>query len=504
MITLRAMMPDVRKIVTPDIKRPGESTLLLIDLGLGKNRMGGSILAQCYNQLGDDCPDIEPDLLKRAFNAIQQLVYQNMILAYHDRSDGGVIVTLLEMAFAGNCGLWLNFKSQNLMRTLFSEESGAVIEVAIKKAREVSEMLKWFGVPVEPIGMSGNNGKVQISFHDHSTTDSKTVFSQSMVSLRQVWRETSYQLKRLQINPDCALAEKKNTRVRSGISYVLPAGFDGKARFTIRRTKNQPKVAILREIGTNSEAEMVASFMMAGFKTVDVAMKDLEKGTVKNLNQFSVMAVCGGFSNGDVLGSARGWAAKILHNEKLFRIFWEFMKRNDTLSYWVCNGAQLAGQLGWLPYLPEDGRPVKGHPVFTYNTSRKFEARWVTGAIEPSPSIMLRGLEGSELGIHVAHGEGRFFCKDSTLLKRIVKEKLAPVRFVNDNGNITEKYPFNPNGSPMGITGLTTPCGRHTMMMPHAERSVQMRQWQYVPEHLKHMENTPWLRAFENMRNWYR
>ena len=323
-----------------------------------------------------------------------------------------------------------------------------------------------------------------------------------MSELREIWRETSYQLKKRQMNPDCAHAEKRNVKVRKGISYVLPQDWDGKARYSLRHTNKQPKVAILREIGTNSDEEMKAAFMMVGFRAVNVPMKDLESGAVKDLSKFSALAVCGGFSNGDVLGSARGWAAKILYNQNIFRIFWEFMKRQDTLSYWVCNGAQLALQLGWLPYLPEDGKPQEGHPIFTYNTSHKFEARWTLAKIGLSPAIMTRGLEGCVLGVHTAHGEGKFHCSDKKLLRKIIKENLSPIRFADDSGEITEKYPFNPNGSPMGITSLCSPDGRHLATMPHLERSFQMRQWQYVPENLKSLENSPWLRAFENMHNW--
>jgi len=498
MITMKAMMPNVRNFVTPDFKQPGESDLLLIDLGLDKNRIGGSILAQCYNQWGDDCPDIESDLLKRTFDVIQSLVLRGLILSYHDRSDGGLIVTLLEMAFAGNCGFEAKMRSRDILRVLFSEEAGAVLEVDPALTHEVSALLKMSEVPAAKIGATVQEKTVGIS------TYGKSVFSGDMVSLRQTWRETSYQLRRLQMNPDCALEEKKNTRARKGISYVFPEGWDGKARFKPKLKMRQPKVAILREIGTNSDQEMVAAFKMAGFCPVDLAMRDLENGAVKNLNQFSVLAACGGFSDGDVLGSARGWASKILYNEKLLRIFLEFMKRDDALSYWVCNGAQLAGQLGWIPYMPENGRPAKVHPLFTYNTSKKFEARWSTVEIGPSPSIMLRGLEGSRLGVHVAHGEGRLYCSDSKLLGKIVDDQLAPVRFVDDSGQATEQYPFNPNGSPMGITSLCSPNGQHLATMPHLERSGHIRQWQYVPEALKHLENSPWLRAFENMRSWYK
>jgi len=498
-ITMQAMMPNVRKFVTPDIKQPGQSDLLLIDLGLGKNRMGGSILAQCYRQWGNDCPDIEPSLLREAFNAVQELVRRDLILSYHDRSDGGLIVTLLEMIFAGNCGFEIGIDCIDEMETLFCEEAGAVVEVASNKTRQVMQMLEDLRVPVSFIGRTTREKRADIF-----TSDGCAALIADMTDLRQVWRETSYQLRKLQINPACALEEKRSTKDRRGISYVFPKDWNGKSQFAIGRTQNQPKVAILREVGTNSEQEMVASFKLAGFRTVDVSMADLENGTVKNLNWASVLAVCGGFSNGDVLGSARIWAAKIRHNQKLFRAFWEFMMRQDTLSYWVCNGAQLAGQLGWIPYLPKDGKPEGNRPIFTHNTSRKFESRWSLLEIEHSASIMLRGLEGSRLGAHVAHGEGRAFSINLEMLSKALRDRLVPARFVNDEGMVATEYPYNPNGSELGIASLCTPDGRHLAIMPHLERSTQMRQWQYIPEDLKKLENSPWLRAFINLRDWCR
>jgi len=499
-VTMQAMMPNARKIVTPDIKPLENSELWLIDLAPGKYRMGGSILGQCYNQWGNDCPDIEAGLLRRAFEAIQQLVRRDLIAAYHDRSDGGVIATLLEMAFSGNCGLSISLWAQDILRALFCEEAGAVIQVDCRKRREVSRIINDFGVPYYSIGYPTQKKIVRVF------SGGKTVFAESMLTLRQTWRETSYQHRKLQINPACALEEKKNTRNRKGISYVFPSDWTGKAQYNLRRTRNQPKVAILREIGTNSDEEMKAAFMLSGFQTFDVSMKDLENGTVKNLNKFSVLAGCGGFSNGDVLGSARIWSAKIRHNPLLFPIFWEFMKlREDTLSYWTCNGGQFVLEGDLLnPDLPKDGMRRNGHPVFTYNVSRKFEARWSLVGVGPSPAIMTRGLEGCRLGVHVAHGEGFFHCRNEKIVSRIIQENLSPIRFVDDSGNVTEKYPFNSNGSPMGITSLCTPNGRHFALMPHLERSVQMRQWQYVPEYMKRLENSPWLRAFENMRNWYK
>lgn len=503
MVTMKAMMPDVRKFVTPDIKRPGRSDLLLIDLGLGKNRMGGSILGQCYNQWGNDCPDIEPELLKRTFDAIQELVARDMILSYHDRSDGGLIVTLLEMAFAGNCGFFAAPRGHDLWEALFSEEAGAVLETSTAVTYQVIDVLKSFGVPAVVVGRTIQEKAIEL------LSGSKPVFNESMESLRQTWRETSHQLRLQQVNPECALAEKRNTRGRLGISYVFPKGWDGKAQFKVRRTRNQPRVAILREIGTNSTEEMNASLMMAGFRTQDVAMRDLEIGALKNLNKFSVLAVCGGFSDGDVLGSARGWAAKILYNEKLRRMFWEFLARDDTLSYWVCNGAQLAGHLGWIPYLPEHWRApsVKSHPIFTYNTSQKFESRWsLVGIFGEHLPIMLQGLEGCRLGVHTDHGEGRFRCSNGRLFKKMLKEQLFPLRFVSDTGKIAEEkdYPANPNGSPLGITSMCSLNRRHFVAMTHIERASQMRQWQYIPEDMRELEFSPWIRAFENMRNWYR
>ena len=294
-----------------------------------------------------------------------------------------------------------------------------MIETPTELTYQSIDALKSFGVPAEVVGRTTREKAVEL------LQGSKVVFEEGMEALRETWRETSHQLRLRQVNPDCALAEKRNTKSRRGISYVFPKGFNGKAQFGLRCTSRAPSAGILREIGTNSTEEMNAAFKFAGFRTYDVAMKDLENGSV-NLDRFSVLAVCGGFANRDTLGSARGWAAKILYNNKLRRMFWEFLARDDTLSYWVCNGAQLAGQLGWIPFLPEkwNAPSVKGHPIFTYNASKKFESRWSLVRVLPSPSVMFRGLEGCQLGVHTAHGEGHLHCKNAKLFKRLQDEQL--------------------------------------------------------------------------------
>jgi phosphoribosylformylglycinamidine synthase len=403
------------------------------------------------------------------------------------------------MAFAGNCGFFVCPQSRNLWRALFSEEAGAVLETSTAFTYQVIDVFKSAGVPASIIGRTTQEKTIEV------LSGSKVAFTADMEDLRQTWRETSHQLRLQQVNPDCALAEKENTKVQKGISYVFPQGFDGKAQVRLRRTKNQRWAGILREIGTNSDEEMNASFMMAGFRTQNVAMSDLESGAMRNFDKFSVLGVCGGFSDGDILGSARGWAAKILYNEKLRRIFWEFLNREDSLSYWVCNGAQLFGHLGVVMGFSKKGPLPENRPRFIYNTSRKFEARWSLVGIQPNSTVMLRGMEGCRLGVHTAHGEGRFYCPDKKLFRKMLKEELFPARFVDDSGEIAgeKDYPANPNGSPLGITSM---CwrNRHLAAMTHFERTVQMRQWQYLPEELKYLENSPWLRAFENMRNWYR
>ncbi|MBI4843358.1 MAG: phosphoribosylformylglycinamidine synthase [Nitrospirae bacterium] len=501
-ISAYAAMPDITKVITPDIKRPGESRLLFIDLGYGDNRLGGSALAHVCGQLGDDAPDINPVLLKNAFNAVQSLIDKNLILAGHDRSDGGLITTLLEMAFSGNCGLEIQLGVKNeefrvndkkRVGALFSEELGLVIEYFPEREDEIKSILEEEAVPYQIIGRTLKEKNIFISL---STLHSSplTLLDEDMRVLREIWEETSHRLELLQADTACAIEEKKASFDRKGPEYVLT--------FDPQPTTPKPrlhKVAVIREEGSNSDREMTSAFYMAGFEPWDITMTDLldEKA---NLRNFRGLAFVGGFSYADVLDSAKGWAGAIRFNKKIWEEFNEFYNRKDTFSLGICNGCQLMALLGWVPW---QGIENGIQPRFIHNVSGRFESRFSTVRILESPSIMLKGMEGSSLGVWVAHGEGRAYFPDENIFKKIEDEQLAPVRYVNDTNEITEGYPFNPNGSKSGIAGFCSPDGRHLAMMPHPERTFLKWQWPWMPEDWKeNLKASPWLRMFQNAREW--
>ncbi|SHO48099.1 phosphoribosylformylglycinamidine synthase [Desulfopila aestuarii] len=492
-ISLYAAMPDLTKKVTPDIKRPGDSTLLLIDLSGGRNRLGGSALAQVYRQLGDESPDMnEPAKVKAAFLAVQQLIAGGLITAGHDRSDGGLITTVLEMAFAGNCGLDITVKGTgSAIETLFAEELGLVVECAKDRLAEVEALLAAAGVEANVIGTTCVEPQVRIAVNGES------VLEEEMVVLRGWWEETSYQLERLQINPACADEEKANIYDRKGARYSVP--------FTPQPTpadrlamQEKPKVAILRDEGSNSDREMTSAFYAAGFEPWDICMQDLLAGAV-NLDDFRGLAAVGGFSYADVPESAKGWAATIRFNDRLQKMFRDFYTRPDTFTLGICNGCQLFGLLGWVPELDI---PAEQQPRFVRNRSGRFESRWTSVKIEKSPAMMLQGMEGTVFGIHVDHGEGRMLFTDDALRDKVVAGGQVPMYYVDDDGEATEKYPFNPNGSPQGIAGLCSADGRHLALMPHPERAFLAWQAHYLPEELKHLEVSPWMKMFQNAYDW--
>jgi phosphoribosylformylglycinamidine synthase len=491
-ISLYAAMGDIRKKVTPDIKEPG-SVLLLVDLSGEKNRLGGSALAQTCGQIGNEAPDMDnPAQVKEAFVAVQSLIDQGLILSGHDRSDGGLITTLLEMAFAGNCGLKLALNgSGTALETLFAEELGLVIECHWNHLAQVKERFAQINVPCQVLGTTRVKKAVTIQFNGDLVLDD------SMVLLRQWWEETSYQLERLQMNPECAVAEKFNTMDRKGPEYSL--GFQPEATApAILHKVDKPKVIILRDEGSNSDREMSSAFYSAGFEPWDVTMTDLLGGRI-DLAAFRGIAAVGGFSYADVPESAKGWAATIRFNERLQAQFHEFYNRPDTFTLGVCNGCQLFGLLGWVPWL---GIEAERQPRFIHNLSGRFESRWTTVKVLPSASIMLKGIEDLVFGIHVDHGEGYLHFPDESIRERVWAEQMAAVVYVDDDGNPTEAYPFNPNGSPGGLTGLCSPDGRHLAMMPHPERTFLAWQCHWLPESMKSLSVSPWLRMFQNAYDW--
>ncbi|MGD0281256.1 MAG: phosphoribosylformylglycinamidine synthase [Dissulfurispiraceae bacterium] len=495
-ISAYAPCRDITKVVTPDLKAPGRSGLIYIDLGSGKNRLGGSSIAQCYKQVGTESPDVEDsNMLKDAFNAVQVLIERGLVLAGHDRSDGGLITTLLEMAFAGNCGLEADISdslSNDPIPIFFSEELGLVIEYDKQSEKEITDVLKVNKVPYQIIGCSLTAKVVRMS------VNGELVLDKDLREIRSVWEETSHQLDMLQANPECVLEEKASIYDRPGPSFHV--SFNPKQTpAVILKKKAKPCVAVIREEGSNSDREMASAFYQAGFEPWDVMMTDLLEERL-TLSRFKGIAFVGGFSYADVLDSGKGWAGTIRFSNKLYRQFNDFYQRPDTFSLSVCNGCQLAALLGWLPW---QGVSDKRQPRFIRNRSGRFESRFASVKILESPAIMLRGMEDSVLGIWVAHGEGKAHFPDKKIYKEVITNNLAPVRYVDDNGEITETYPFNPNGSPSGIAALCNADGRHLAIMPHPERTFLTWQWPWMPWQMrKTLKASPWLKIFQNAREW--
>jgi phosphoribosylformylglycinamidine synthase len=384
----------------------------------------------------------------------------------------------------------------NSLERFFAEELGAIVECEANDVSKTLEILDSFGVQGTVIGTATEEKKIMVAYNGRPVVDSK------MPILREWWEETSYQIERLQMNPACAEQEKQNIFDRKGISYNI--SFEPKPTPTrILELSDKPEIAVLREEGSNGDREMTSAFYQAGFRPWDVTMTDLISGRI-TLERFRGLVAVGGFSYADVPESAKGWAATIRFHERLREMFDDFYRRPDTFSLGVCNGCQLFGLLGWVPW---EGIADDKQPRFVQNLSGRFESRWVTVKIMESPAIMLTGMTGSTLGVWVAHGEGRLYFPDPALMDEVLVKKLVSLVFVDDDGRVdgpvSESYPFNPNGSPFGITGLCTPDGRHLGIMPHPERAFLKWQWPWMPADLNaRIEASPWLRMFQNAREW--
>ncbi|XOU94998.1 MAG: phosphoribosylformylglycinamidine synthase [Candidatus Kerfeldbacteria bacterium] len=490
-ITGYATVDDITCKVTPDFKKPG-SEIIFIDLSGGKDRLGGSALAQVFQQIGDESPDIDDvELLKLSFNVIQELVEKKLIFSLHDKSDGGLIVSLLEMAFAGNVGVDVNLLSNNIIQTLFNEEAGILIECS--DYNKVVKILREYDIPYLLIGHVGKRGG-QVNINH----DGGSVLSKPMVELRAIWETTSMELDKLQTNPACVQSEFDLNLTRIAPPPYSVTFTPEKTSQYIIESNEKPKVAILRERGSNGDKEMASAFFMAGFEVWDVTMHDLLNNKI-TLDVFQGIAFVGGFSFADVMDAGKGWAGVIKFNDHLMDQFDRFYKRPDTFSFGICNGCQLMALLGWIPHQNID---LDNQPRFIRNISERFESRFSTIIIEDSPSIMLKGMSGSKLGVWVAHGEGRYHCKSDSITNYILDNKLAPIRFIDNDSNITEIYPDNPNGSPMGIAALCSPDGRHLAMMPHPERVFLPWQWPWMPEEFSDFDASPWLLPFQNAYRW--
>lgn len=491
-ISLYASMPDITKVITPDIKEPG-STLLFIDLSKNHNRLGGSAYGHTQQQVGADVPDMEdPTVLRHCFETVQRLIDRGLILAGHDRSDGGLIVALLEMVFAGNCGFKIHIEGwESVIASLFSEELGIVLEVREDTLEEVKNAFDVSGLHYDILGKSTVEPQIHVSYNGDE------VLCENMCILRQIWEETSYQLERLQINPDCADEEKRNIFQRTGPQYQLSFTPQPTPGDILLRT-DKPKVAILRDEGSNSDREMSSAFYAAGFEPWDVCMTDLLEKRI-DLDQFRGLVAVGGFSYADVPESAKGWAATILFNDRLRAMFDAFYAREDIFTLGVCNGCQLFGLLGWVPWR---GLDATSQPRFVRNTSGRFESRWTTVKVQKSQAIMLKGMDDLVFGINVNHGEGRLVFPDSTVFDSVLNKGLVPLVYTDDQGKATEEYPYNPNGSVQGLAGLCSQDGRHLAIMPHPERAFLAWQAHYLPPEMQDLEVTPWMRMFQNAYDW--
>jgi len=501
-ISLYCSCPDVTLTVTPDLKCPPNSSLLLVQIAGTKHaRCGGSVLAHCCGRLGDIPADCEPEVaecLEKAFKVTQDLLSRRLLSAGHDRSDGGLAAAALEMAFAGNCGLALDISEvdvagQTTQQALFHEELGLLVEVSGVHRAEVEASYAAAGVSCVCIGRPLAADKVSIV-----GKSGEVEFEDRMTALRDAWESTSFALEMLQANPACVEQEQRSmaSRCTPLVHATIPA-----PQPQWQLASSAPKVAIVREEGSNGDREMAAAFRLAGFECWDVTMTDLAKGAI-GLQQFRGAAFVGGFSYADTLGSAKGWSATARFQPTVAAQLKAFYERDDTFSLGVCNGCQLVHRMQWVPFGP-GAVPEADSPRLAHNLSGRFEARFVHIRVERSKAMWFRGMEGSILGIWSAHGEGRFEFPDACLTDRVEREGLVALRYADDQGSPTEAYPFNPNGSPSGIAGLCTANGRHLGLMPHPERSVLKWQLPWMPStwETAGSQAAPWLQMFINAYN---
>ncbi len=494
-----APVTDVDRTLTPQLATDaGDTDLILVDLAAGQNRLGGSALAQVYRQVGAVAPDLDdPEDIKAFFAVIQGLNADSKLLAYHDRSDGGLFVTLAEMSFAGHTGVDIKLDglaedASQFARELFNEELGAVIQV---RREDTGFVLQQFSAA----GLGDHTsviGTVNQDDHIRYTFEGQSVISRPRADLQRLWAETSYRVQSLRDNADCAQEEFDNLLDSSdpGLHAELTFDLNDDVSAPYINTGASPRVAVLREQGVNGQVEMAAAFDRVGFESVDVHMSDLLSGRV-SLEGFNSLVACGGFSYGDVLGAGEGWAKSILFNDRVRDQFAAFFNRQDTLALGVCNGCQMLSNLHEL--IPGS----EGWPRFVRNQSEQFEARLVMAEVPASPSAFMEGMAGSRMPIAVAHGEGRVEFPAGTSADQLSDSELIALRYVDNRGEVTTRYPWNPNGSEAGITGVTTKDGRVTILMPHPERVFRTSQLSWHPADWG--EDAPWIRMFRNARRWF-
>jgi phosphoribosylformylglycinamidine synthase len=481
---------DVRSTWTPQLKTDeGPTSLVLIDLANGRSRLGGSVLAQVYNETGDQAPDVDdPAVILGLFGVLAALRQAGQVLAYHDRSDGGLFVTLCEMAFAGHAGISidagaLSADDRGLVSALFAEELGAVVQVREGEADAVLGAFAAHGLPARVVARVSNDDRVSVA------RDSRVIYGASRVELQRAWSETTWLMQSLRDNPASALQEYDRILDASdpGISPAVAFDPEEDVAAPFIATGARPAIAILREQGVNGEVEMAAAFDRAGFEAHDVHVSDILEGRL-SLRSFQGLAACGGFSYGDVLGGGEGWAKSILYNPRARHEFEAFFARPDTFALGVCNGCQM------MAALKEIIPGAQAWPRFVKNTSEQFEARLSTMEVVASPSLFFAGMAGSRLPVVTAHGEGRALFEKPGDAEAVV----AAGRFVDNRGRPTEIYPLNPNGSAGGLTAVTTADGRFTAIMPHPERVFRTVQLSWHPDGWG--EDSPWMRLFRNAR----
>ncbi|HEY9118310.1 MAG TPA: phosphoribosylformylglycinamidine synthase, partial [Marinobacter sp.] len=494
-----APVTDVDRTLTPQlVTDAGDTDLILIDLAAGQNRLGGSALTQVYSQMGAVAPDLDdPEDIKAFFAVIQGLNADGKLLAYHDRSDGGLFVTLAEMSFAARSGIDIKLDglaedSSQFPRELFNEELGAVIQVRREETGFVLQQFSAAGLGdhTSVIGTLNQDDCIRYTF------EGDEVIARPRAALQRLWAETSYRVQSLRDNADCAQEEFDNLLDSDDPGLHASLTFDVSEDVSAPYINKgiRPKIAVLREQGVNGQVEMAAAFDRAGFESVDVHMSDLLSGRA-SLEGFNSLVACGGFSYGDVLGAGEGWAKSILFSDRVRDQFAAFFNRQDTLALGVCNGCQMLSNLHEL--IPGS----EGWPRFVRNQSEQFEARLVMAEVTPSPSAFMEGMVGSRMPIAVAHGEGRVEFASGTSAEQLSESELVALRYVDNRGEVTTRYPYNPNGSQAGITGVTTRDGRVTIMMPHPERVFRTSQHSWHPK--EWAEDAPWMRMFRNARRWF-
>jgi phosphoribosylformylglycinamidine synthase len=486
-----APVQNARATLTPELDLSQPSRLLLIDLGRGKNRLGGSCWAQVHSKIGGTPADLDsPQLLSAMFSALREMKDQGLVLAYHDRSDGGLLVTLLEMAFAAHCGLRVDLGAvDDIIAAAFAEELGGVIQVAAARAAETQVILARHGLAelTRDVGEPVQGDEVLVS------ANGGPVYGGSRIALHRRWSEVSFRMQALRDNPECAreeysrLEDAHDPGLHAGLSYDPK---DDVAAPYIRRGV-RPAIAILREQGVNSQVEMAAVFTRSGFDAYDVHMTDILAGRV-HLGRFHGVVACGGFSYGDVLGAGEGWAKSILFNARARQEFAAFFERNATFTLGVCNGCQMLSALKEL--IPG----AKRWPRFVRNRSEQYEARLSLVRVPKSNSVLFAGMHGSVLPIAVAHGEGRAEFDPDVTAAGLLEERLVTLQYVDHRDRPTQIYPFNPNGSELGLAGLCSADGRVTSLMPHPERVFRSVQNSWVSK--EWAEDGGWMRLFRNAR----